>query len=375
MWKQRPNKAECMKCIEDDIWPGCNDDNLSSLLHWMQSRVLTGQLFIGLMASHRVRDFLLLFLFILFITASISTAGNFIFLALGGLWVTSLFAWSLTEPLGQTGLGPLAPVLVLVFPHGLEHLSSDNFPATLIQLLSVAIGSGVGTSLILGEHADLGWVFACESLRVESLLDGLVSELDLLSFLQFLKLIILSKSSLFIVIFVGLKGDNGVPQSAGFALQLIRVHGIEVKGLDTDAQRGLHLLLNLFLGVGHLSAGIKGRGLLFLASLLLLGGHHLLPLALSLLEPLLFLLSLLGLLLGLFLPQFLLLFPLLHGKLLFLLSSDFLPLGLFVLHPLELFLLLGPLFSPLIDVFLQLLIELTLLGAMLGLGKRLISLL
>merc|ERR550519_1419578 len=83
----------------------------------------------------------------------------------------------------------------------------------------------------------------------------------------------------------------------------------------------------------------RGRSLLLLASLLLLGGHHLLPLALSLLEPLLFLFCLLGLLLGLFLPQFLLLFPLLHGELLFLLSSDFLPFGLFVLHPLELLLL------------------------------------
>merc|ERR1711974_405501 len=95
----------------------------------------------------------------------------------------------------------------------------------------------------------------------------------------------------------------------------------------------------LLLGLGHLAAGIldvahsavclldcalgalSGSLLLLLLSL-----HHGLPLLLSFLQAL---------------P--LLLFLLLLGQLFLLLSSDFLPLGLLLLQPLELFLLLGPL--------------------------------
>merc|ERR1712198_648393 len=64
---------------------------------------------------------------------------------------------------------------------------------------------------------------------------------------------------------------------------------------------------------------------------------------------------------------------LLHGQLLLLLGSDLLPLGLLLLQALELFLLLDALFSPLVDVLLQLLVELGLLEASLGLGEGLIS--
>merc|ERR1719281_2276668 len=65
------------------------------------------------------------------------------------------------------------------------------------------------------------------------------------------------------------------------------------------------------------------------------------------------------------------LFP---GQLLLLLSSDLLPLGLFLLQPLELILLLGPLVPPLCDVFPQLLIQLILLHASFPLSKCLVSL-
>ena len=54
-------------------------------------------------------------------------------------------------------------------------------------------------------------------------------------------------------------------------------------------------------------------------------------------------------------------------------SPDFLPLGLLLLQPLELFLLLGPLFPPLVDVLLELLVKLALLGLLAGLEEVSIS--
>merc|ERR1711964_559097 len=62
--------------------------------------------------------------------------------------------------------------------------------------------SCVGTSLVLGEHADLGRVLASEGLRVKTLLDGFVSKLDLLTLFQLLQLIVLGKLTLLIVVFV-----------------------------------------------------------------------------------------------------------------------------------------------------------------------------
>merc|ERR1719402_1176022 len=78
--------------------------------------------------------------------------------------------------------------------------------------------------------------------------------------------------------------------------------------------------------------------------------------------------------LSLFLPNSLLLFLLLLGQFLLLLCSDFLPLGLFVLQPFELLLLLLPLFSPLIDVLFQLIVQFTLIGTSFCSGKGFISL-
>merc|ERR1719154_161453 len=225
---------------------------------------------------------------------------------------------------------------------------------------------------------DLRWVLTSKSLWVETLLQGLLSELNLLSLLE---LIILSDLSLLVVVFVGLQLDNNVEEVGGLGLQLIRVQGVEVEGLDLDAEGHLHLLVELFLGLGHLLASISdsisttSSALLLAASLLLLCFEHSLALALGLLHALLLLLSLLGLLLSLLLSDLLLLGLLLLGNLLFLLSSDLLPLGLLLLQSLELLLLLSTLLAPFVDVLLQLLIKLRLLHASLGLGKSLISLL
>merc|ERR1719273_1373399 len=118
---------------------------------------------------------------------------------------------------------------------------------------------------------------------------------------------------LLVVVLVCLQGNDCVPDLVGFVLQLITVHLSEGQGLDTDGQRDLLLLL-------------------------------LLPL------DLLLLCSLLG------------------SLLLLLLSTDLLPGGLFVLHPLELCLLLGPLVPPLADVLPQLVVHLGLL--LLVFGRR-----
>ena len=119
--------------------------------------------------------------------------------------------------------------------------------------------------------------------------------------------------------------------------------------------------------VGLLAAnlGTLARGLL----LLLLSLHHGLPLLLGLLEALALLLGLLGLLVGLLLPEALLLFLLLLGELLLLLGADLLALGLLLLEALELLLFLGPLFPPFVDVLLQLLVQLSLLGLLPGLQE------
>merc|ERR1712142_97661 len=318
--------------------------------------------------------FFFLFFFLIVLFGSITATSVFSFLTLWCLWVSSLLAWPLAEPLGQSGLGSLGPFVVLLLPAGLQHLGSDNLPSTFVQLLTVDVGSCVGTSLVLGEHADLGRVLAGEGLGIETLLDGLVSQLNLLSLLQLLEFIVLGKLTLFIIVFVSLQGEDGVPQISGLGLQLVRVHGVKVEGLDSDAERDLHLLLDLFLGLGHLSSGIKSGSLLFLASLLLLCSHHFLSLSLCFFQPLLFF-CLLGFLLSLLFPQLVLFFLLLCGKLLLLLSSDLLSLGLLLLHLLELLFLLVPLFSPLIDVLPQLFVQLSLFDSGLGLGKGLIPLL
>merc|ERR1712214_160489 len=244
-------------------------------------------------------------------------------LTLGGLGVSLLLAGPHAAPLGQLGLGPLVPLAQLLLPHRLEPLGADDLGAALVQLLPVAVGSGVRPPLVLGEHVDFGRVGAAEGLGVQALFDGLVSELELPPLVELLQLVVLVHSPLLVIVFVSLQLEDCVPDGVGFVLQLVRVHGLEGEGLDADAEGDLHLLLHLLLGLGHLLPGVHGGGLGLLAALLLLSGHHLLALPLCLLHVL---------------------------------------LGLLLLEPLELLLLLAPLVSPLEDVILQLGVQLGLLG-------------
>merc|ERR1711963_420119 len=231
--------------------------------------------------------------------------------------------------------------------------SSDNFPATLVQLLSVIIRSGVSSALILGAHSDLWWVLSSQGLWVKTLLQGLGSELSLLSLLQFLEVKLLGESSLLIVILVSFHLDDGLEKLLSLSLELIRVHGLKSKRLDSDAQSNLLLLFKLFLGLGKLLAGITswatGNRLLLVSSISLLGLlslKHFLSLGLSLLQALSLLFSFLGFSLSLLSLHLLLLFSLLLIELLLLLKSDLLPLGLLLLQLGQLILLLLSGLSP-----------------------------
>merc|ERR1711976_433125 len=277
--------------------------------------------------------FLIIFLLIFFLFSSCSL---FFLTTLWGLWVSLLLAWSLSKPLGESSGRSLAPFIVFLFPAGFKVFSSDNFPSSLIHFLSVIIRSGIGSTLILGVHADLWWVLSSESLWVKTLLKGLSSELSLLSLLE---VMLLSEFPLLIVIFVSLKLDDDLEELLSLCLDLIRVHGLKFKWLDSDAEGNLLLFLKLLLGLGELLAGIidfsSSGGFLLVShfSLLgLLGLKHLLTLSLSLLKALLLLLSFLGLPLSLFLLHLLLFLSLGLVKLLLLLKSDFLPLGLLLLE-------------------------------------------
>merc|ERR1711971_1173686 len=209
-------------------------------------------------------------------------------LTLRGLGVSLLLARPHAAPLGQLGLGPLVPLAKLLLPHALEPLGADDLGASLVQLLPVAVRPGVCPPLVLGEHVDGGGMSAAEGLGVESLLDGLVSELKLSPLVKFLELVVLVDPPLLEVVFVSLKFNNCVPDGVGLVPQLIRVHGVEGEGLDADTKGDLHLLLDLLLGLGHLLPGVHGgSGLLLPLSLL-----HELLLLLSLGLPLLFLLPL-----------------------------------------------------------------------------------
>merc|ERR1711931_551389 len=333
--------------------------------------------------------FLLLLFFLFFFLFNLSwDIGTALIIVLGGVGFTGLLAWPLAEPLGQLGLGPLLPLIVLLLPQSLQVFSSDNLPAAFVQLPPVLVCAGVSSALVLGVHADLGWVLASQGLGIQSLLHGLLSELLLLPLLELFEIVVLPLLSLLQVVLLSLEPDNGLPQLGGLALELVVVHGVEVEGLDADGQGDLLFLLQLLLGLGHLAAGVLNvahsavclldcalgalsGGLL----LLLLSLHHGLPLLLSFLQTLPLLLGLLGLLVSFLLAQTLLLFLLLLSQLLLLLGPDFLPLGLLLLQPLELFLLLGSLFPPFVDVLLELLVQLALLGFLAGLEEVSISLL
>merc|ERR1719410_232886 len=178
------------------------------------------------------------------------------------------------------------------------------------------------------------------------------------SFCKFLEFVVLVKAALFIVILISFKFHDVIPDLVGFVPQLVGVHFVEGQRLNTDVQGDLALFFDLFLGLGEFFPGVHGRGGGLLATLLLLGSHHLLSLDLSLLHLLLLLGGLSSFLGCLGFLHLLFLLSLLPGQLFLLFSSDLLPLGLLLLQPLQLSLLLGPLISPLVDILLQLFVEL-----------------
>merc|ERR1719195_2482059 len=99
---------------------------------------------------------LLLLLFLLVVLLLGSSLLATILLTLGGGGIASLLAGPLSEPLGQLLGGPLGPLLVLLFPDGVQGLGTDDLPTTLVQLLPVLVGPGVRPPLVLGVHADHG---------------------------------------------------------------------------------------------------------------------------------------------------------------------------------------------------------------------------
>merc|ERR1719479_29868 len=134
--------------------------------------------------------FLVVFLliFLLLIVLLVSGSSLNILLSLWSLWVSLLLAGPLTKPLGQLLGWSLGELIVLLLPGSLEVFGSDHLPSTFVQLLPVVVGPGVGSALVFGVHADLGWVLAGEGLGVKTLLQGLGSQLSLLSLLQFLEI-------------------------------------------------------------------------------------------------------------------------------------------------------------------------------------------
>merc|ERR550519_2187055 len=199
----------------------------------------------------------LLILLLLFIVLLVSWSSLSILLTLWGLGVSLLLAGPLTKPLGQLLGGSLGELVVLLLPGRLKVLGSDNLPATLVQLLPVVVGPGVGSALVLGVHADLGWVLASQGLWVKTLLQGLGSQLSLLPLLQFLEIRFLCQLPLLVVVFVSLKLDDGLEEILNLSLQLIRVKSLQLKRLDSDAECDLLLLLQLLLGLGELLAGVR----------------------------------------------------------------------------------------------------------------------
>merc|ERR1719365_460439 len=182
---------------------------------------------------------LLLFLVVLLLLSGSLLAA--VLLTLGCGSISGLLAW---------------PLLELLLPDGVQGLSADDLPATLVQLLPVLVGPCVGPPLVLGVHADHGGVLANKGFRVKTLLQGLLSQLGLLPLLQLLKVPLLLLPLLLVVVLVGLQLNDNVEQLGGLSLQVVGVHGVEFKGLDSDGEGNLLLLLQLLLGLGHLLAGI-----------------------------------------------------------------------------------------------------------------------
>merc|ERR1719356_1534117 len=137
--------------------------------------------------------------------------GTSFFIIFWRFWFSGLFAWSFTEPLGQFGLWSLLPFRVLLLPQSLEMFSSYYFPTAFVQLSSVFVCSCVSSTFIFGVHADLWWIFASKSFRVQAFLHGLLSELLLLSLLELFEIVVLSFLSFFKIVFFSLEADNGIP--------------------------------------------------------------------------------------------------------------------------------------------------------------------
>merc|ERR1719365_63635 len=190
---------------------------------------------------------LLLLIVLLLLSGSLLAA---VLLTLGCGSISGLLAGPLAEPLGKLLGWPLGPLLELLLPDGIQGFGTDDLPATLVQLLPVFVGPCVGPPLVLGVHANHGGVLANKGLRVKTLLQGL------LSLLQLLKVPLLLLPLLLVVVLVGLQLNDNVEQLGGLSLQVVGVHGVEFEGLDSDGEGDLLLLLQLLLGLGHLLAGI-----------------------------------------------------------------------------------------------------------------------
>merc|ERR1719337_186552 len=177
--------------------------------------------------------FFFLFLFFFYFCWGFGTS---FFIIFRRFWFSGLFAWSFTEPLGQFGLWSLLPFRVLLLPQSLEMFSSYYFPTAFVQLSSVFVCSCVSSTFIFGVHADLWWIFASKSFRVQAFLHGLLSELLLLSLLELFEIVVLSLLSFFKIVFFSLEADNGIPEFGSFVCKLVTIHGVQVKGLDADGE-------------------------------------------------------------------------------------------------------------------------------------------
>merc|ERR1712018_995382 len=178
--------------------------------------------------------FLVLIVLLLLVILLLNLSLSLFLLTLGSLWITFLLAWTDSAPLGQLGLGSLLPFSQLLLPAGLQPFRSDDLSTTLIQLLSVAVRSGVCPTLVFGEHANSGGMGTTEGLGIETLLDGLISKLQFFPFIQLFEFIILIYPSLYIIVFVGLKFNNCVPDGVGLGAELVRVHGLQRQRLKSD---------------------------------------------------------------------------------------------------------------------------------------------
>merc|ERR1712088_157952 len=72
--------------------------------------------------------------------------------SLGRLRISSLFARSDSEPLWQLLGRTLRELRELLLPGRLQPLGPEHLGATLVQLLAIAVASGVRPPLVLGEH-------------------------------------------------------------------------------------------------------------------------------------------------------------------------------------------------------------------------------